>query len=219
VDRMAERVLIWGGSGHGKVVADVVRARGATVVGFVDADPMKLGQVVEPGGGCVVLAQDEFLERVRAGALPEAVALAIGRNPTRLACLHALVGVAVPAFAHPGAIVSDSAELGRGTIVFARAVINAAARIGEAVIVNTGAIVEHDCVVGDGAHVSPGAVLTGGVSVGERSWIGAGATVIPEVRIGKDVIVGAGAVVLHDVGDGATVAGVPARIIRQANQS
>lgn len=214
--RMCEGVLIWGGGGHGKVVADILRACGHTVVGFVDADPTKLGQLVEPGGGRVVIAQDLFLERVRAGVLVGAVALAIGRNPTRLDCLRALSEVMVPAFVHPSAIVSDSAGVGRGTVVFARAVINAAARIGDAVIINTGAIVEHDCVVGDGAHLSPGAVLTGGVSVGARSWIGAGATLIPGVRIGKDVIVGAGAVVLRDVPDGATVAGVPARIIRQA---
>jgi UDP-perosamine 4-acetyltransferase len=210
----APRLLIWGGGGHGKVVADLVRAVGGIVIGFVDAAPEKLGQPVEPGGGYVVLAQDDLIARVKGGALPDgvdAVALAVGHNATRLACLGVLNGFATSALVHPSAVVSPSAQLGRGTVVFPAAVVNAAARIGDAAIINSGAIVEHDCVVGDGAHVSPGAVLTGGVSVGARSWIGAGATVVPGVRIGADVVVGAGAVVLRDVPDGATVAGVPAR--------
>lgn len=210
----APRLLIWGGGGHGKVVADLVRAVGGIVIGFVDAAPEKLGQPVEPGGGYVVLAQDDLIARVKGGALPDgvdAVALAVGHNATRLACLGALGGGAASALVHPSVVISPSAQLGRGTVVFPAAVVNAAARIGDAAIINSGAIVEHDCVVGDGAHVSPGAVLTGGVSVGARSWIGAGATVVPGVRIGADVVVGAGAVVLRDVPDGATVAGVPAR--------
>ena len=51
--------------------------------------------------------------------------------------------------------------------------------------------------VGDGANIGSGALILGGVT------IGAGATV------------GAGAVVTHDVPPGATVAGVPARVLRR----
>ena len=45
-----ERVLIWGGGGHGKVVADLVRATGREVAGFADRDAAKVGRMVEPGG-------------------------------------------------------------------------------------------------------------------------------------------------------------------------
>lgn len=51
--------------------------------------------------------------------------------------------------------------------------------------------------VGDGANIGSGALILGGVT------IGAGATV------------GAGAVVTRDVPPGATVAGVPARVLRR----
>ncbi len=53
------------------------------------------------------------------------------------------------------------------------------------------------------------------IRIGENVWIGGGALVMPGVTIGDDAIVGAGAVVTSDVAPGATVAGNPARRLRQ----
>src|SRR5690606_35846279 len=88
VAALAEPVLIWGGGGHGKVVADVARACGFSVRGFIDADPAKLGVVVEPGGASVVTLQEDFvgsLEREDRGAAAP-VALAVGDNTARQHC-------------------------------------------------------------------------------------------------------------------------------------
>ena len=65
------------------------------------------------------------------------------------------------------------------------------------------------------AHVAPGCALAGNVRVGVRTLIGVGSAVRPGIRIGADVIVGTGSAVVSDVPDGATVAGVPARLLRQ----
>lgn len=206
---------MWGAGGHGKVVADLVRALGHAVAGFVDSDPAKLGEEAEPGGARVVVGGEALLRALDAGEpLPagaDAFALALGDNRLREACLRRLGGHALPALVHPSATVSPSALVGRGTVVFAGAVVNAAARIGDAAIVNTGAVVEHDCELGAAVHLSPRATLAGGVRVGDRAWVGAGATVIPRVEVGADAVVGAGAVVIRDVAAGQTVAGVPAR--------
>jgi serine O-acetyltransferase len=50
--------------------------------------------------------------------------------------------------------------------------------------------------------------------LGKRVNIGAGAKILGDVTIGDDVCVGANAVVLSDVPAGATVVGIPAKIIR-----
>jgi len=50
--------------------------------------------------------------------------------------------------------------------------------------------------------------------LGDNVSVGAGAVIIGPVRVGSNAVVGANAVVTHDVPDGATVAGVPARVIR-----
>jgi acetyltransferase-like isoleucine patch superfamily enzyme len=49
--------------------------------------------------------------------------------------------------------------------------------------------------------------------VGRGASIGSGATILCGVTIGERAMVGAGAVVTHDVAAGATVAGVPARVL------
>ena len=212
-----ERYLIWGAGGHGKVVADLVRALGHELVGFVDADAAKVGQVVEPGGARVLLT-DEALGAAlaRDGCYPHgasALALAVGDNARRQRCLGALDGRHVPALVHPTATCSPSASFGRGAVVFARAVVNADAHVDAGAIVNSGAIVEHDCYISYAAHISPGAVLAGRVRVGARSWIGAGAVVIHGRTVGRDAIVGAGAVVIRDVPDDVTVVGNPGRVL------
>jgi acetyltransferase-like isoleucine patch superfamily enzyme len=49
--------------------------------------------------------------------------------------------------------------------------------------------------------------------VGRGASIGSGATILCGVTIGEEAMVGAGAVVTRDVAPGATVAGVPARVL------
>lgn len=211
------RLLIWGGGGHGKVVADLARSLHWEVVGFVDANESMVGEVVEPGGACVLYAQGDFLERISKGSITEhvdAVVVAIGDGATRDRCLRQLPkDIIAPALVHPSACVSPSASLGCGVVVFAHAVVNAASSVADGVILNTGSVVEHDCRLGPCAHLSPRATLCGSVVVGARSWVGAGSVVIQALRVGADVMVGAGAVVIRDVEDGMTVVGNPARLL------
>ena len=54
---------------------------------------------------------------------------------------------------------------------------------------------------------------TGEVVIGRRAMIGAGAIVLPGVEIGADASVAANSLVVEDVPEGATVAGVPARVV------
>src|SRR5690348_15684373 len=172
---MRELVLIWGAGGHGKVVADLIRATGHAVAGYADADQAKWGATVEPGGATVVISEADLVQLLDQGtSLPcraTAIALALGDNDTRLRSAMRAARALMPALVHPAATVSESAQLGSGTVVFAGSVVNAAATVGLAAIINSAAVDEHYCTVGEGAHLAPSPVLTGRVNVAQSTLV------------------------------------------------
>jgi sugar O-acyltransferase (sialic acid O-acetyltransferase NeuD family) len=206
-------IFVYGASGHGKVVADILLARGVGVAGFVDDN-------AQPGSaevlGLVVLGGGNWLAE-QAKSRPVAVALGIGDNFARQEVANRCIAgqIQLLTAVHPFTSVAPSARIGPGVVVMAGAVINPDAKIGTGAIVNTGAIVEHDCQVGDFAHLSPNAAMGGCARLGSLSWLGIGATIIHGVTVGSGAIVGAGAVVVRDIPDAVLAVGVPARIQRQ----
>jgi serine O-acetyltransferase len=50
--------------------------------------------------------------------------------------------------------------------------------------------------------------------IGDNVFIGAGARILGEITIGDGAVIGANAVVIKDVPPGATVVGIPARVVR-----
>ena len=208
------KIVIVGAGGHARVVADVIRlSRYFEIVGFIDTQ--NADRHGSPFEDSHVLGGHEKLAMLFDSGVLHA-AIAIGNNEVRekLARELAAAGWQLPALVHPRAIVASSVTVGAGTVIFAGAVVNPATRIGANVILNTGCTVDHDCVIGDGAHIAPGVNLAGHVTIGAGSLVGVGAAVKPGITIGSNVVVGVGAAVVNDVPDGATVIGVPARVVK-----
>jgi UDP-perosamine 4-acetyltransferase len=204
-------VLVVGAGGHALVGIEVLREAGYAVRGCV-ASHVGAGHGLERLG-VPVLGSDDDLAALLADS--SAVFVAVGANEARGRLIEAATsaGGTVVTAVSPAAVVSPSASIGSGTLVMPGAVVNAVATVGQGVIVNTAAVVEHECVVGDLAHIAPGAVLAGTAQIGEGALVGVGARVLPGRRVGAWATVGAGAVVVDDVPDGATVVGVPARVV------
>ena len=209
------KLVIWGASGHAKVVADIVRLqRHHEIVGFLDDhDAAAAGREF---CGARVLGGRDVLPGLRKQGVSHLL-FGFGDGKARLEHTEHVreLGFTLATAVHPRAIVAGDVTVGPGSIVAAGAVVGPGSTLGENVIVNTLAGVDHDCVVRDGAHVCPGARLGGWVDVGEGAWIGIGATVRDRARIGRGTLIGAGAVVLHDVPERVVAYGVPAQIIRR----
>ncbi|MEJ2061157.1 MAG: serine O-acetyltransferase [Gammaproteobacteria bacterium] len=104
--------------------------------------------------------------------------------------------------------------------------IHPAASIGRRFFIDHGMGV----VIGETAEIGDDCTLYHGVTLGGTSWekgkrhptlvgnvvIGAGAKVLGPITIGDGARIGSNAVVIKDVPDGATVVGIPGRVVRGA---
>lgn len=196
-------MIIYGASGHGLVILDILKQRGVDKFQFVDDFP-KMNWI----GGSVLLPRE------MGNTIDQQAVLAIGANDVRKRIANKY-SFNYHRAVHPSAIVAIPTDsLGPGTVIMAGVVINPEVRIGCHVILNTSCSVDHECIVGDFVHISPNATLCGNVKVGEGTHVGAGAVVIQGISIGKWATIGAGAVVIRDVPDYAVVVGNPAVVIK-----
>lgn len=190
-------MYLYGASGHGKVIKDIVEANGDTVNAFID-DNKDLDELA----GLPVLHSAKGLSPI---------IVSIGVNKVRKMIVERL-DCEFSTYVHPSAIVSPSAKIGEGSVVMAGVVINANVVIGKHCIVNTGATIDHDVVLGDYVHVAPGVNISGATVVGEETWIGVGSCVIQCLNIGKNCMIGAGSVVVKDIPDNVVAYGNPCNI-------
>jgi UDP-perosamine 4-acetyltransferase len=209
-----KRIIIIGGGGHAKVVIDAISSSGLYRIEGICDPRLRAGSKV---AGIPVLGGDEYLDAAKGGSLYLALGLGtIRASRKRKGLYERYCGrFKFPAIIHKNALVAKSAAYGNGVQIMAGTIVQPDAAIGENVIINTGSIIEHDCRIAPHSHISIGAILGGGVEVGERSHVGMGARILQGVKVGKHATVGAGAVVTKDVPDGATVCGVPARVVRK----
>lgn len=207
---MSSSIVVIGGGGHARVVAEAARLQGLVLAGFVDPQPC------EPTVrllGLKRLGDDSVLASMPGASVILGIG-AVGVSPARRALVERLSakGVTWVTVVHPSAYVSAAATVGDGTVVLAGAVVNAGARVGKFCIVNSGAMVEHDVQVGDFAQLATAAAVGGGTVIGDDAFIGLGASVRDHIRIGARASVGMGSVVIADVADDARVRAAAAEV-------
>lgn len=202
--------MVLGGGGHAKIVMEVLRLCGKTVLGFTD--PVTR----DPISGIPWLGNDDVVSEYS----PNDIFLvngigSVGDNSRRkkLFLSWKEEGYSFPAIIHPTAILSPETVLEEGVQVMAGAVVQAGVHIGPNTIINTRATIDHDAEIGGHVHIAPGCILSGNVTIENDAHLGPGAILIQGLTIGKKSIIAAGAVVVKDVHENTKVAGVPARKI------
>lgn len=203
---MENSVTLFGASGHGKVIIDILNCCSVSINAVIDDNPKAETILNIPITKTTNFDLDSIKNMI----------ISIGNNKVRKLISEKLKVNYINAI-HPSVIISKNASLGFGNVIMAGAIINPNANIGNHCIINTASIIEHDCQIENFAHISPGVSLAGNVSIGEGAHVGIGSCVIQGVKIGKWAIIGAGAVVLSDIPDFATAVGNPVRIIKYSN--
>lgn len=116
---------------------------------------------------------------------------------------------------HPSVLILSGAVIQPGVWINAGSIVGYNAEIAAGVLINTGVQIDHHNVLESCCQVDPGVVTAGNVTLRECCHVHTGTTIINRIEIGADAIVGAGAVVIRPVPPRCTVAGVPARIIKE----
>lgn len=194
-----EQILILGGGGHARSLADTLEREGHyKIAGYVINDVKNGDNIDYPIIGTDGDLEDLFQSGIRNAAIGIGF---LGKSDLREKLYKKLIdiGFYIPIVCDPSAVISKHTQIGEGTVIGKGAIINSGAIIGKMCIVNSGAIIEHDCTVGDFSHISVGSVLCGEVKVGEMTFVGANATVIQGKSIGEKCIIGAGTTVRHNV--------------------
>ena len=189
-----KRLLIIGGGGHGRSVAEAVllsrqrQEQGFELTAFLDDAAQPHQHVWDwPVWGTTAMLP-ECKGRV------DAVVVAVGNNALR-ETLHQRVyaaGLTLATVIHPAAVVSPRASIGAGSVIMAGAIVGTEARLGEGVIVNCGAVVDHDCVVEDFAHLGGNASMAGGAVLGRGAWMQVGASLGYGVELPARAVLRAG---------------------------
>ena len=119
---------------------------------------------------------------------------------------------------HPDAYIAESADLGRGVIVYSDSCIYENAIIGNHVMVKD-ARISHDDKVSDYTRIEGGTCIAGESTIGEACYLGMNCTIRGATTVEDQALVGMGAVVVDDVPAKTVVAGVPAREMRKSTES
>lgn len=204
-----KKLIIIGAGGYAKSVIDSLDFTQYEMCGFIDELKGEGSHLGYP-----ILANS--LDRIE-NANDYVYFIAIGNNKSRYNWYMRLKqnSLRIISVIDKTAIVSSKAQLEEGCFVGKLAIINSCVQVGANCIINTKALIEHGASLGNHVNISTNSVLNGDVQVGDGSFIGSCSVVIGQLQVGKWSTVGAGAVVIRNVGDSITVAGVPAKIIKE----
>lgn len=196
-------VILWGGTGQAKVVADIIGFHKIAAVFDNNMD------VESPISGIPIFYKEAGFQmwHSKIKDLNEEInyVTTIGWNKGKareeVSRMLTCYGCRPINVIHNKAVVSKSAKIGINNQILSQAHIGADAQIGNNCIINTGSIIEHDCVLQDNVDIAPACTLLVEVVIGKNSAIGAGTVILPRVHIGENVIIGAGSIVDSDVKD------------------
>lgn len=211
---MQKPIIILGAGGHAKVLIDILKSQSVNIIGITDSDPSKVGKNILD---VPVIGDDAVIETYNNDSIELVNGIGMIANERKRQQIFdnfKKQGYSFASVIHHSVVLSSGVELSEGIQIMAGAIVQPGCKIGTNSIINSRACIDHDSIIDSHVHVAPGVILSGEVLIGSGTLVGSGATIIQGVKVGENAIVAAGAVVVRDVPDGATVMGVPAKVVK-----
>ncbi|MCP1374080.1 hypothetical protein [Dyella lutea] len=201
----SQDVILLGRGGFGREVAAWIKARAMPyrVKGFLD-DTQDGPEVLGPIKGHSPTQTENALYLTSLGS---------GKPRTLLRRELESRGARFASLVFPEVTSASDLSATRNSIFLGACSISNNVTLGNDLLVQGFAIVGHDAVLGDGCTISNHAFIGGNAKLGPCCTIHPHAVVLPHIVVGEGAVVGAGTVVIKNVPPGATVFGVPAKIL------
>lgn len=213
--RGMKNLIIIGTGGVGREVSLIVQQINYleptwNLIGFIDDNIEKWGETIN---GYSVIGGVETLNFYNDDCY---VIIAIANYKAKKAIVEKLNNkLPYATIIHPNLWVHDFMTVGEGSIIYEGAIITANVEIGNHVIVSPKCGIGHDTIIKDYVSLLWNVNVSGSDVIEEGVLIGSGATVIQNKTIGEGSIIGAGSVVVNNIPSGATVVGVPGKVIKR----
>src|SRR4051812_36873815 len=120
---MNNQILIWGASGHARVVADILRLNGCEVAGFLDdMNPAKHG--MRFCGSSIIGGKEKLKTLKESGVERICIGIGIGSARLEVSAIAEAMGFTLVSAIHPSAILASDSQISPGTVIAAGAIIN-----------------------------------------------------------------------------------------------
>lgn len=212
---MKPNLILIGSGGHAKLVIDILEETNACNIIGVTTTDLKAGESFQ---GYPVLGNDEVLPEYRKKGISYA---AMGLGGYRDNALRKKVYEKIKSLGytflnaiHPSAIISKTAKIGEGVVIFPGVILNTEVVIGNNSIIATGSTIDHETVIGNHVLVSAGVTVGAYTCIEDNVLMALGSKVISGLIIKSNVLVAAGAVVVNDIEENTKVFGIPAKPIK-----
>lgn len=209
---LSNDIFIIGAGTYGEAMYELAEHTGYTIAGFFDEDERKIGQSVMDS-----LVVGKFSTLPTKYMKGRKFIVAIGDNEIRTNLMEFINshGGDTPTLIHSSAIISPTAQIGKGVYIQANATIWTKVVIGDYCIISPGVVIAHHTKVCNGCLISTLSGVGASINIGHKVFIGMGSTIVTGVTyLGENTTIGAGAVVLKDVDKNSVYAGVPAKKIK-----
>ncbi|PSF12970.1 hypothetical protein [Marinobacter shengliensis] len=212
-----KRIAIIGGSGNGRVIAQVVEdmakaGHDIEVAGFLN-DHEPIGSLI---GEYKVIGRPSEWNALDPDVKIVFALLTVGKMEERSELLSALEvpEARLATLIHPTAVVGSGVSVGKGSVICSHVTCQPGSSIGSNSIVRAGANLGHDAEVSDFVDIGPNCTLCGYSKVAKGAHVAPNSVVRDSVSVGEFGVLSAGSVALKDIEARTVWIGNPARRVK-----
>ena len=218
---MSKKIVLVGASNFGDEIVqlfrDINKSKGFVqfdIIGFLDDNKELLGKI---RNGVPVLGPKEWITQNDISQLFFVCVIGNPKVKAKVVQYLKSFDANFTSGVHPSVIMSETTNVGEGTVITAGNILTTNITVGNHVILNLACTVGHYTVIGDYCTINPGINISGDVTLGEGVLLGTNATILEKMKIGNYSVIGAGAVVNREIPPNVTAVGIPAKVIKKNN--